>query len=92
MIKKELAKAVSDSTGISHRTVAAVLNSAFECIAASLESGESVRIAGFGTFGTIVRATRKSNLTSGGVIPECKIPIFKPSDALKCRVIQSGGD
>lgn len=91
MIKKELAKAVSDSTGISHRTVSAVLNSAFECIAASLESGESVRIAGFGTFDTVFRAKRKSNL-SGEEIPECKSPVFKPSDTLKSRVIQSGGD
>lgn len=90
MNKKELISKVMKATGQTNAVTRAVVDSLFEEISAAMERGESVKVVGFGTFGTKERAQRN------GVSPKDKnkkivisaktVPVVRFGKVLKSRV------
>ena len=78
--------AVAEATGVSKKDTAAVIGSTFDKIAAAMANGDKVQFIGFGTFETRDRAERIGKNPQTGeevTIAACKVPVFKPSKALK---------
>jgi len=66
-----------------------LIKGVFDIIEEALKEEETVRISGFGTFETKVRAARKGlNLQTGDRldIPETKVVRFRPATALRDSV------
>nr|WP_313122810.1 HU family DNA-binding protein [Exiguobacterium sp.] len=66
-----------------------VVESTFESITETLQSGEKVQLIGFGNFEVRERAARKGRnpRTKEDIeIPASKVPAFKPGKALKDAV------
>jgi len=84
--KKDLVSAVSDSVGLSKTEAANAVDSVFNYITSSLQSGNEVRLVGFGTFSSVQRkATTGRNPRTGEAI-QIKAgirPKFKAGKALK---------
>jgi len=86
MNKGELVEVISEKTGIQKNTVALILNETHATIIEKLKSGDSVKIAGFGTFLTTKREARKGrNPKTGAIveIPEKIVPKFRPGKVMK---------
>ena len=82
MDKKSLSVRVSQSTGLTQKD-------ALAAVTAALAQGESVTLAGFGTFEVASRAARTArNLRTGETmtVQPTKIAVFRPSPALKAAV------
>jgi len=97
MNKTELAEALAQKTGLSHKDAKKTIEALFSTdpgtgiIAAQLDRGEKVQVTGFGTFETRVRKPRKGRnpRTNEPIdIPGGRYPTFKPGKALKDRVRQ----
>ena len=89
MTKHELIAAVAERTGTAKKDAEHVVNAAFETIAAELEKGEKVQIAGFGIFEVKSREARtgRNPLTGESIqIAATRTPAFKAGKALKDRV------
>lgn len=86
MTKADIVEIVFEKVGFSKKDVAAVIEEIFECIKSTLESGEKVKISGFGNF-TIrqKRARRGRNPQTGTeiTIEQRKVMTFKASQLLK---------
>ena len=89
MTKAEIVKEVSKSTGIEATTVCAVVEGFMSTVKKSLSEGENVYLRGFGTFAvqTIAQKTAR-NITKHTtvIIPEHKVPNFKPCPDFKNQV------
>ena len=86
MTKFEIVKEVSKSTGIEATMVQAVVEGFMTAVKGSLAKGENVYLRGFGTFEVKTRAAKTArNITKNTtlVIPEHKIPTFKPCPDFK---------
>ena len=86
MTKAEIAREVSKSTGIEATTVQAVVEGFMTAVKGSLAKGENVYLRGFGTFEVKTRAAKTArNITKNTtmVIPEHKVPTFKPCTDFK---------
>ena len=84
MTKAELVNAIAIKTGYDKTTILNVVESAVENIKNTVAAGDTVYLRGFGSFGTKVRKQKIArNITKKEsiVVPEHKIPAFKPSDA-----------
>ena len=84
MTKAELVNAIAIQTGYDKTTIMNVVESAMENIKKTVAEGESVYLRGFGSFGTKTRAQKIArNITKNEsiVVPEHKIPAFKPADS-----------
>ena len=84
MTKAELVNAIAIKTGYDKTTILNVVESAVENIKRTVAAGDSVYLRGFGSFTTKVRKQKIArNITKKEsiVVPEHKIPAFKPSDA-----------
>ncbi len=82
MTKAELVSKVAMQTGYDKTTILNVLESGMGVIKKSVASGENVYLRGFGSFITKVRAEKIArNITKSTsiVVPEHKIPAFKPA-------------
>ena len=89
MTKFEIVKEVSKSTGIEATTVQAVVEGFMEAVKGSMAMGQNVYLRGFGTFEVKTRAAKTArNITKNTtmVIPEHKIPAFKPCPDFKKAV------
>ena len=89
MTKTELIASVAETTGVSKKDAAAVIDATFEKITAAMVEGDKVQVVGFGTFEARERAARegKNPLTGEKImIDACKVPIFKAGKALKDTV------
>ena len=89
MNKNDLVSAVSDSAGISKADATKAVDSVFDKITGSLQSGNEVRLVGFGTFSVAQRkATTGRNPRTGEAIQikASKQPKFKAGKALKDAV------
>lgn len=86
MTKADIVEIVFEKVGFSKKDVAAVVEEIFECIKTTLESGEKVKISGFGNF-TIrqKRARRGRNPQTGTeiTIDQRRVMTFKASQLLK---------
>ena len=89
MTKAEVVKEVSKSTGIEATTVLAVVEGFMEAVKGSLAKDNNVYLRGFGTFEVKTRAQKTArNITKNTtvIIPEHKVPTFKPCAEFKNQV------
>jgi DNA-binding protein HU-beta len=89
MTKAEIVKEVSKSTGIEATTVMAVVEGFMEVVKGSLAKDNNVYLRGFGTFAVQTRAQKTArNITKNTtvIIPEHKVPTFKPCADFKSQV------
>ena len=89
MTKFEIVKEVSKSTGIEATMVQAVVEGFMTAVKGSLAMGENVYLRGFGTFEVKTRAAKTArNITKNTtvIIPEHKVPTFKPCPDFKNQV------
>jgi integration host factor subunit alpha len=84
-----LAEAIYAEVGLSRHESAALLEAVLERISASLESGETVKISGFGTFLLREKGQRIGRNPKTGVevpILPRRVLTFRPSQVLKARI------
>jgi DNA-binding protein HU-beta len=89
MNKGELVEHIASETGSDKASAARALDAVIQGIADSLAKGESVTIAGFGTFDVRQRAARTGRNPQSGEtmeIPASTSAGFKPGSALKQRL------
>lgn len=84
--KKELARLASPQRWLSLSVVESIIDCAFTEITRAVGNGETVKIAGFGTFMPVKRAPRVGNVPSRGErveIPAKTAMVFKPCAEVK---------
>lgn len=89
MTKAELVNQVALKTGYDKTTILNVIEAAMADIKKSVADGENVYLRGFGSFITKVRAEKVArNITKNTsmVVPEHKIPAFKPGREFTAEV------
>jgi DNA-binding protein HU-beta len=89
MNKTELIQAVVEKSGLTKKDVTKVVESTFESITETLQSGEKVQLIGFGNLEVRERAARKGRhpRTKEDIeTPASKVPAFKAGKALKDAV------
>jgi DNA-binding protein HU-beta len=89
MTKAEIVKVISKSTGIESTTISAVVEGFMEAVKGSMAKDENVYLRGFGTFAVQTRAQKTArNITKNTtvIIPEHKVPTFKPCSDFKNMV------
>ena len=82
MTKAEIVNEVAKSTGIEKATVQIVVESFMESVKGSLAKGNPVYLRGFGSFIIKTRSEKTARNISKNttiIIPEHKIPAFKPA-------------
>ena len=80
---------MSKSTGIEATTVSAVVEGFMEAVKGSLAKENNVYLRGFGTFEVKTRKAKTGrNITKNTtvIIPEHKVPVFKPCTDVKNQV------
>ncbi|WKZ32063.1 MAG: integration host factor subunit alpha [Thermodesulfobacteriota bacterium] len=91
MTKADIVEIVFEKVGFSKKDVSTVIEEIFETIKTTLETGEKVKISGFGNF-TIrqKRARRGRNPQTGSeiTIEERRVMTFKASQLLKKAINQ----
>lgn len=91
MTKADIVEIVFEKVGFSKKDVAAVIEDIFETVKNTLESGEKVKISGFGNFTTRQkRARRGRNPQTGNeiTIDQRRVMTFKASQLLKKAINQ----
>ena len=81
MTKAELVNQVAMETGYDKATILGIVECAMECVKKNVAAGENVYLRGFGSFIAKVRAekvARNIKKNTSLVVPEHKIPAFKP--------------
>ena len=89
MTKAELVNQVAMETGYDKATILGIVECAMECVKKNVAAGENVYLRGFGSFITKVRAekvARNIKKNTSLVVPEHKIPAFKPGRELFAQV------
>lgn len=86
MNKTELIARVAESAGMTKKDTERVLNAALDAITAEMAAGGKVQLSGFGAFDVKDREKRigRNPHTKEAIeIPATKVPVFKPSKALR---------
>jgi integration host factor subunit beta len=86
MTKADLIEDVSQAVEVSRKESEIIVETIFESIIKSLQSGDKIEIRGFGSFRTRPRKARIGRNPKTGArvdVPAKKIPYFKPSKELK---------
>ena len=89
MNKSELSARVADAVSLSRTEAASAVNAVFLAIADALARGETVTVAGFGTFTTRRREARQGRNPRTGesiAIAASTTPAFKAGKALRDAV------
>ncbi len=89
MNKSELSSQVAADASLSRAAADTVIDAVFSTISDALASGETVAIAGFGTFSIRARAARQGRNPQTGeplTIAASKVPAFKAGKALRDAV------
>ncbi len=89
MNKTDLVAAVVDASGLSKTDATAAVDAVFDTIAEALKASNDVRLVGFGTFSTAMRAasTGRNPRTGESIsIPASRQPKFKAGKGLKDAV------
>lgn len=89
MTKAEIVSEIAKTTGIDKESVLAVVEGLMTTIKDSLSHGENVYLRGFGSFIVKTRAEKTARNISKNtaiIIPEHKIPAFKPAEVFKAEV------
>lgn len=89
MTKLDLVREIAQEMEVTQKEVSKAVDVVFSVIADKVAEGETIRIAGFGTFGVVDIAERTGRNPQTGeslVIPAHKTPKFKYSKAIKDAV------
>ena len=89
MNKNDLVATVAETAGLSKGDATKAVDAVFDSIAASLKSGDEVRLVGFGTFTVSTRAASEGRNPRTGEkisIAASKQPKFKAGKGLKDSV------
>lgn len=89
LTRSGLAEAIYVQVGLSRNESAALLEAVLERLASVLETGESVKISGFGTFLVRQKGQRIGRNPKTGVevpILPRRVLTFRPSQVLKARI------
>lgn len=89
MTKAELVNQVAISTGYTRKETLEIIEAAVAELKATVAAGEGVFLRGFGTFGTKTRKqkiARNIKANASIVVPEHKIPAFKPAKEFAAAV------
>ncbi len=89
MNRAELAKCLSQKLSKSQIDANKMIEAFIEVVKDSMVKGDSVKIAGFGTFGVSTRKSRVARNPKTGeelVVPQKSVPSFKPGKDLKILV------
>ena len=94
LTKAEVAEHLYEKVGLSKRDAKDMVEIFFEQIRETLESGEQVKLSGFGNFDLRVKSERPGrNPKTGEDIPISarKVVTFRPGQKLKSRVEDGNG-
>ena len=87
MTKAQIIERVSEQvTTLTKRQAEVVVNTIFDCVRDSLKNGDKTEIRGFGSFGLNRRPPRVGRNPKSGervLVPEKRVPHFKPGKALR---------
>ena len=88
MNKKQLLDSIQEkmSAEVSKSVIEDMLDAYMESIMSALQADDTVSLVGFGTYGTRIRSERTGRNPRTGesmVVPEAKVPYFKPGKKLK---------
>ena len=86
MNKTELIAVTAERTGMTKKDTERVVNAALDAITEMLVRGEKVQLSGFGAFDIKDREARigRNPHTKEAIdIPATRVPVFKPSKALR---------
>ncbi len=89
MNKAQLIEQLSQKTRMPKSQSEEVLNATLEIITQAVSRGDEVKLVGFGTFDRSRRKARTGRNPKTGtslIIPECKVPRFRPGKEFKLRV------
>ena len=89
MTKAEIVSEIAKSTGIDKATVLTTVEKFMEAVKDSLANDENVYLRGFGSFIVKTRSQKTARNISKNttiIIPEHKIPAFKPAKVLMDQV------
>ena len=87
--RAELAKAVSEETGLPHREARVLVDMAIEAMAARLAAGEEVKLSSFGSFrlrDKAARTGRNPKTREAAAISPRRVVTFRASHVLKARI------
>ena len=86
MNKQELIAKIAEKTELSKKDADKALAALTSTVTEALLAGDKVSLVGFGTFEVKTRAAKESRNPQTGekmMVPEKKVPSFKPGTALK---------
>lgn len=86
MTKADIAERIQAQTGLSKKESAEMMEAVFSIMKSTLESGETLKISGFGSFIVKQKADRRGRNPQTGesiTIEARKILTFKPSTVLR---------
>lgn len=89
MNKKEFIDKLSEKSGLTKKDCEIFLQSSMDVVEETLESGDDIKLVGFGTFSTRERASRigRNPQTNEEIqIPARKIPVFRFGEVYKKRI------
>ena len=89
MTKAEIVSEIAKSTGIDKATVLTTVEKFMETVKDSLANDENVYLRGFGSFIVKTRSQKTARNISKNttiIIPEHKIPAFKPSKVFMAQI------
>ena len=89
MTKADIADKIHTATGLSKKDSAAMMESVFAIMKESLESGETIKISGFGSFVVNQKNARRGRNPQTGeaiTIEARKVLTFKPSSLLNTAI------
>jgi integration host factor subunit alpha len=92
MTKADIAQRIQDKTGFSKKESAEMMEAVFSIIKKTLESGEKLKIAGFGNFEVKRKKDRRGRNPQTGetiTIEARQILTFKPSNLLRNAINKS---
>ncbi len=92
LTKAEIIETILSETGLEFEKVSKIVEESFEEIRCSLESGENVRISGFGNFllrDKVARPGRNPNTGEAKEISARRVVSFKVGQKLKTAVSNS---
>ncbi len=90
MTKAEIVAMISNQTGVEKDKALKVVEALMVVIKEQTQAGEDIFLRGFGTFTTKTRAQKVGRLIKENksvVVPEHKIPYFKPCEEFKSMLI-----
>jgi integration host factor subunit alpha len=89
LTKSDLAEKVQAATGLSKKESAEMMEAVFSIIKTTLESGETLKISGFGSFVVKQKADRRGRNPQTGesiTIKARRILTFKPGSVLRSAI------